>query len=142
MARAERVEVGDDAGERGLRLQPRLATGDARALLGLRGLEGAGERAGQADGQDAFVDEARGADRQRRLHHVVAAEDEVTEADEPGVGERRAHRDEPGRLREARGDRRRARHRGRGDRSAATHEPHTHAAFYVHSVGPFDTARA
>ena len=73
------VEVGDDARERG--------RGSSRAsrpvmpgpLLGLGGLERAGERGGQADRQHAVVDEARGADRQRRLHDVVAAEDEVAE---------------------------------------------------------------
>ena len=39
------------------------------------------ERAGQADRQHAVVDEAGGADRERRLHDVVAAEDEVAERD-------------------------------------------------------------
>ena len=57
----------------------RLATGDAGPLLGLGGLERAGERAGQADGQHAVVDQTRGADGQRRLHDVVAAEDEIAE---------------------------------------------------------------
>ena len=97
---------------------------------------------GRPTGQHAVVDQAGGADRQRRLHDVVAAEDEVAERRRPGVGERRAHRDEPGRLGKPGGDRRRARHRGRRDRPAATDQPHPDAAIYVHTIGPFDTARA
>ena len=72
---------------RSVTMRASAACGSSRAsrpvmpgpLLGLRRLERAGERAGQADGQHAVVDQAGGADRQRRLHDVVAAEDEVTE---------------------------------------------------------------
>ena len=48
-------------------------------LLGLGGLDRAAQRLRQADREHALVDQARRADRQRRLHHVVPAEDEVTQ---------------------------------------------------------------
>ena len=72
---------------RSVTIRASAACGSSRAsrpvmpgpLLGLRGLERAGERAGQADGQHAVVDQPRGADRQRRLDDVMAAEDEVAE---------------------------------------------------------------
>ena len=81
MAGAERVEVGDDAGERGPRLRARLAARDPGPLLGLGRLQRARQRSGQAGRQHAVVDEAGGADRQRGLDHVVAAEDEVAETE-------------------------------------------------------------
>ena len=142
MARAEGIEVGDDARERGLRLDARLAAGDAGPLLGLRRLERAGERARQADRQHAVVDEAGGADGERRLDDVVPAEDQVAQLDQAGVRERRAHRDQTGRLGEPRGDRGGARHRGRRDRPATADKPYADPTLYVHVNRPFFTARA
>ena len=95
---------------RSVTMRASAACGSSRAsrpvmpgpLLGLGRLERAGERGRAGRRQHAVVDEAGGADRQRRLHDVVAAEDEIAERRQPGVGERRAHGDQPGRLGEAR----------------------------------------
>ena len=90
VALAERAQVGGDARDRGARLAARLAVGDARAHLGLGGGELRGDGLGQAGRDHAAVDEPRGADGQRRLDDVVAAEHEVVQLGQPGVGERRA----------------------------------------------------
>ena len=125
---------------RSVTIRASAACGSSRAsrpvmpgpLLGLRRLERAGERAGQADRQHAVVDQAGRADRQRGLHDVMAAEDQIAQFDQPGVRERRAHGDQAGRLGEPRGDRGGARHRGRRDRPATTDKPHADPTLYVH----------
>ena len=98
----------------------------------------AASAAGQAERDDAVVDQPRGAQRQRRLDHVMAAEDEVAELGQPRAGERLAGRDQAGRLRETGGDGRRAGQRRGRHRAAAADEPHADAA-YRRSTGMLAT---
>ncbi len=127
MARAEAGELGAGARDGGERLGAGLAEGDAGAHLALGGGELGGDGLGQAVGQHAAVDEARGAHGERRLDEVVAAEDEVVEGGQAGLGERRAHGHEARRRGESGGDRGRARDRRRGDGTTAPDDPHAGA---------------
>ena len=127
VAGAEAGELGAGARDGGERLGAGLAEGDAGAHLALGGGELGGDGLGQPVGQHAAVDEARGAHGERRLDEVVAAEDQVVEGGQAGLGERRAHGHQARRRGQPGGDRGRARDRGRGDGTTAPDDPHAGA---------------
>lgn len=96
---AKRLEVGPDDGQRLVQwMAPSVHT---RAQPALHLLQRVGHDVEEAGRKHTGADERLSPFAQRHTRHVVTAEDELVDAGQPGVGERRQLRDEPRRRNEA-----------------------------------------
>lgn len=119
---AKRLEVGPDDGQRLVQwMAPSVHT---RAQPALHLLQRVGHDVEEAGRKSTGADERLSPFAQRHTRHVVTAEDELVDAGQPGVGERRQLRDEPRRRNEAEAEGGPAGDRSRADCASGPDQPH------------------